>query len=105
VIVPLSLGVHQNDECVFEPRLPTWKVEAIESMTMGTYTKIYLQFPRKFWFDTEMALYADTERGKYPVWQSFDHPDSFPGSGILFVTVTGDFSRRMESLTDSRVKS
>ena len=35
-----------------------------------------------------MALYADAERGRYPVWQSFDHPDFFPGSGILFVTVT-----------------
>lgn len=70
-----------------------------------------------------MALYADTERGRYPVWQSFDHPDFFPGSGILFVTVTvrrrpspeinyprlipsqGDFSHRMESLADSQVKS
>ena len=29
-----SLGVLQNDEVVFEPRLPAWKVEAIESMTM-----------------------------------------------------------------------
>ena len=35
-----------------------------------------------------MALYADAERGKYPIWQSFDHPNYFPGSGILFVTVT-----------------
>jgi len=73
-----------------------------------------------------MALYADPERGRYPVWQSFDHPDYFPGSGVLFVTVTvrpfspgvhyprlipvelvpkGDFSHRIESLTDSQVKS
>ena len=35
-----------------------------------------------------MAVYADSERGYYPVWQSLDHPDFFPGSGILFVTVT-----------------
>ena len=71
-IVTFSLGVLQHDEVIFEPRLPTWKVEAIESMTMvgdepiemcvpsdrfvpqGTYTKIYLQFPRKFWFDTQV---------------------------------------------------
>ena len=71
-IVTFSLGVLQHDEVVFEPRLPNWKVEAIESMTMvcdeqigtrflsdrfasqGTYTKIYLQFPRKFWFDTQV---------------------------------------------------
>lgn len=35
-----------------------------------------------------MGLYADYERGKYPVWQSLDHQGFFPGSGILFVTVT-----------------
>ena len=35
-----------------------------------------------------MALYADHERGRYPVWQSLDHPSFLPGSGILFVTVT-----------------
>jgi polyamine oxidase len=35
-----------------------------------------------------MAIYADSERGRYPVWQSLDHPNFFPGSGIVFVTVT-----------------
>ena len=35
-----------------------------------------------------MALYADRERGRYPIWQSLDDPDFFPGSGILFTTVT-----------------
>ena len=35
-----------------------------------------------------MALYADSYRGRYPVWQSLDHPNFFPGSGIVFVTVT-----------------
>jgi len=51
-----------------------------------------------------MALYADHERGRYPVWQSLDHPNFFPGSGILFVTVTGEFSKRIESLPDSHVR-
>lgn len=35
-----------------------------------------------------MAIYADVERGRYPVWQSLDHPNFFPGSGILFATIT-----------------
>ncbi len=80
-------------------------MEAIQSMTMTTYTKIFLQFPHKFWFNTEarllfssvnpdpettpqMGLYADNERGRYPVWQSLDHPKFLDGSGILFATVT-----------------
>lgn len=32
-----------------------FKKEAIASMTMATYTKIFLQFPKKFWFDTEVS--------------------------------------------------
>ncbi len=35
-----------------------------------------------------MGLYADPERGRYSAWQSLDHPNFFPGSGIIFVTVT-----------------
>ncbi|KAI0668914.1 amine oxidase [Trametes maxima] len=99
-----SLGVLQHDDVVFEPPLPDWKEEAIQSMTMATYTKVFLQFPEKFWFDTEMALYADPERGRYPVWQSLDHENFFPGSGIIFVTVTGDYSERIEALSDAQVQ-
>lgn len=104
-ICTFSLGVLQNNRVEFQPPLPAFKVEAIQSMTMATYTKVFLRFPKKFWFDTEMALYADAERGRYPVWQSLDHPNFFPGSRILFVTVTGDYSLRIEHLSDSQVKS
>ncbi|KIM37932.1 hypothetical protein M413DRAFT_76550 [Hebeloma cylindrosporum] len=99
-----SLGVLQNDDVTFTPALPGFKQEAIQSMVMATYTKIFLRFPQKFWFDTEMAIYADSERGRYPVWQSLDHPNFFPGSGIVFVTVTGDYSVRIEALPDSQVQ-
>lgn len=33
-ITTFSLGVLQNDDVLFEPPLPTWKQEAIQSMTM-----------------------------------------------------------------------
>jgi len=33
-----------------------FKQEAIQSMVMGTFTKIYLRFPQKFWFDTEVHI-------------------------------------------------
>ena len=36
----------------------------------------------------QFALYADHERGWYPVWQNLDMEGFFPGSGIVFVTVT-----------------
>lgn len=52
-----SLGVLQDDYVTFEPPLPDYKMEAIQSMTMATYTKIFLKFPEKFWFDTEVNLF------------------------------------------------
>ncbi|KAH9003706.1 amine oxidase [Lactarius hatsudake] len=104
-ICTFSLGVLQNDDVWFDPPLPAWKVEAIYSMTMGTYTKIFLQFPQKFWFDTQFALYADSERGRYPVWQGLDIDGFMPGSGVVFATVTGDYSKRIEAMTDAQVQS
>ncbi|CAK5274029.1 unnamed protein product [Mycena citricolor] len=104
-ISTFSVGVLQNEDVVFEPALPEWKEEAIQSMTMATYTKIFLQFEKKFWFDSQFALYADTERGKYPVWQGLDLPGFLPGSGIIFVTVTGDYSKRVEALSDKQVQA
>ncbi|KAI0063017.1 amine oxidase [Artomyces pyxidatus] len=104
VITTFSLGVLQNDDVEFDPPLPDWKVEAVQSMTMATYTKIFLQFPHDFWFDTQFALYADKERGRYPVWQGMDLEGFLPGSGVVFVTVTGDYSERIEALEDSQVQ-
>ncbi|KAJ7707536.1 amine oxidase [Mycena rosella] len=104
-ITTFSLGVLQNDDVLFEPALPIWKQEAIQSMSMATYTKIFLQFEDKFWFDTQFALYADTERGRYPVWQGLDLEGFLPGSGIIFATVTGDYSERIESLSDAQVQA
>jgi len=73
-LVSFSLGVLQNDDVTWEPKLPPWKEEAVQSMSMvsgflppravrpsystkGTYTKIFMQFPKKFWFDTEVRLF------------------------------------------------
>ncbi|KAI9435404.1 flavin-containing amine oxidoreductase-domain containing protein [Lactarius indigo] len=104
-ICTFSLGVLQHDDVQFVPPLPEWKVEAIHSLTMATYTKIFLQFPQKFWFDTEFAVYADSERGRYPIWQSLDLDGFAPGSGVIFATVTGDYSKRIEAMTDAQVQS
>ncbi|ERS95300.1 polyamine oxidase (propane-1,3-diamine-forming) [Sporothrix schenckii 1099-18] len=101
-ICTFSLGVLQNDVIDFEPPLPRWKVDAIESFEMGTYTKIFLQFNETFWDeDVQYFLYADPQvRGYYPVWQSLDGPGFLEGSHILFVTVVGAESYRVEQQDD-----
>ncbi|KAG6374012.1 amine oxidase [Boletus reticuloceps] len=105
VLCTFSVGVLQNSDVVFQPPLPDWKIEAINSIEMATYTKIFLQFNETFWFPTEMGLYAAKQRGKYPVWQSLDHVGFFPGSGIICVTVTGDWALYIEQLTHEQIQS
>lgn len=102
VVCTFSLGVLQNDVVEFSPELPRWKREAIEQFQMGTYTKIYLQFNETFWDqNTEFFLYADANfRGYFPVWQSLEAPGFLEGSNIIFVTVVGSQSYRIEQQPD-----
>ncbi|CEL01768.1 hypothetical protein ASPCAL01346 [Aspergillus calidoustus] len=106
-IATFSVGVLQNNAVRFEPELPEWKRTAIEKFTMGTYTKIFMQFPYTFWpADTEFFLYASpTSRGYYPVFQSLSKEGFLPGSHILFVTVVESQSYRVERQSDSETQS
>ncbi|KAL9050875.1 MAG: hypothetical protein Q9206_004919 [Seirophora lacunosa] len=107
-ICTFSLGVLQSDTVAFEPELPDWKRLGIETFSMGTYTKIFLQFPpdQVFW-DTsyQFFLYADPhQRGYYPIFQSLDGEGFLPGSGIIFVTVVQSQSYVVEAQDDQTTK-
>ncbi len=104
----VRLGVLQSDAVTFEPDLPDWKRLGIETFTMATYTKIFLQFPpdQVFWNTSyQFFLYADPhERGYYPVWQSLDGEGFLAGSGIIFVTVVQSQSYMVEAQDDETTK-
>ncbi|KAI2637284.1 amine oxidase [Xylaria nigripes] len=106
-IATFSVGVLQNDVVEFKPQLPRWKREAIEQFQMGTYTKIFYQFNETFWDpNTQFFLYADEKvRGYYPVWQSLSTPGFHEGSNIIFVTVVGSQSYRVEEQPDEVTKA
>lgn len=105
----------QSDIVEFSPPFPDWKRAGIEGMYMGTYTKIFLQFPARadgtfFWETTDAAtqffLYADpASRGYYPVWQSLAAPGFLPGSGIFFVTVVSSQAYAVENQPDAVTKA
>lgn len=73
-----SVGVLDNDVVAFNPPLPAWKRDSISAFDMGTFTKIYIQFPTDqiFWNQsTQFFLYADPDtRGYFPLFQSLDTP-------------------------------
>ncbi|GAB2240751.1 hypothetical protein Droror1_Dr00021269 [Drosera rotundifolia] len=82
VVVSVSIGVLQSDLIAFEPAFPEWKKQAITEFSMGTFTKIFLQFPHRFWPTgpgTEFFLYAHERRGYYPIWQEPVGPVHFTG--------------------------
>lgn len=105
-ICTFSLGVLQNDAVNFSPAFPEWKDTAIATFQMGTYTKIFYQFNETFWDpDTQYFLYASpTQRGYYPVWQSLSTEGFMPGSNIIFATVVGRESYRIEAQDDEITK-
>ncbi|KAF2119673.1 flavin-containing amine oxidoreductase-domain containing protein [Lophiotrema nucula] len=105
-VCTFSLGVLQNDVVTFEPELPQWKQDGIATFQMGTYTKIFYQFNETFWDpDTQFFLYASpTQRGYYPVWQSLSTEGFLPDSNIIFATMVGRDSYRIEAQDDEITK-
>ncbi|KAL2219650.1 putative flavin-containing polyamine oxidase [Thermoascus aurantiacus ATCC 26904] len=96
-ICTFSLGVLQNGDVSFTPEFPRWKETAIRKFSMGTYTKIFLQFDETFWpVNKQYFLYASpTTRGYYPVFQSLSTEGFLPGSNIIFATIVDDESYRV----------
>ncbi|KAL4927534.1 putative flavin containing polyamine oxidase [Aspergillus undulatus] len=105
-ICTFSVGVLQNDVVEFTPPLPEWKQTAIHKFSMGTYTKIFMQFNETFWpNNTQFFLYADpTTRGYYPVFQSLSSEDFLPDSNIIFVTVVESQAYRVERQSDAQTQ-
>ncbi|KAG6888936.1 hypothetical protein C0992_007049 [Termitomyces sp. T32_za158] len=117
-ICTFSLGVLKNEDVKFQPDFPGTPPPSLAQSTLNnhvprfqarSYSKhddgnLYEDIspvPREVLF----GLYADSERGRYPVWQSLDKEGFMPGSGIIFVTVTGDYSERIEAMSDEEVKA
>ncbi|KAI9486955.1 MAG: hypothetical protein EXX96DRAFT_551307 [Benjaminiella poitrasii] len=108
-ITTFSIGVLQHKDIEWSPPLPSWKLEGIYGFHMATYTKIFLNFPSKFWDDNQFTVWADPDqRGFYTAWQNLNAPGFLPEnstSNIFFVTVTQDMSYHVEAMKDDDVKA
>jgi len=105
-ICTFSLGVLQREVVSFNPDLPPEKREAIAAFDMGTYTKIFMQFPTRFWLEeAQFLMYASpTRRGYYPVFQSLSAPGFLDDSNILVGVVVNKEAIRVSRQPENRTK-
>ena len=71
VIVTTSLGfLKQNYKSLFTPELPETKGQLIRSIGFGTVNKIFLQFERPFWGESDgfKLVWSERDRSEFPAW-------------------------------------
>ncbi|VDM93008.1 unnamed protein product, partial [Onchocerca ochengi] len=101
VLCTLPLGVlkrsvrNRNNAPSFQPELPSWKINAINSLGFGNVNKIMLFFEKPFWENTRVFgqisdTMCATSRGEMFMFQA--HRDK----PILIALVSGDSANALE---------
>ena len=103
-----SLAVHQydiarNDGAGFTPEIVGLHAEAINSYHFPVYMKVFLQFPQKFWDNSQFYQIFSSNGLGGSLWQNVDLPGWLPGSRILYYTLLSTDSQRFEQLSDDQV--
>lgn len=111
VISTISLGVlKHNLEELFEPQLPEINTRAIKGLGFGTYNKVFIKFPRKWWDDKWLgfALHWREEDLKELRKGKFAWLEGVVGfyivrhhSDVLFSRVSGESALYVETLPKS----
>lgn len=101
VIVTVPLGVLKAGAIDFEPALPEPVADAIARVGMGTFDKVFLQFPERFWQD---GAYALRQLGAESVpWHSWYDVSAVSGTPMLLTFAGGDWARRVEQMRDDEI--
>ena len=51
VLITVSIGVLKAGTIRFRPELPAWKANAIANTSMASYTKVFVQWEKRWWDD------------------------------------------------------
>lgn len=101
VVVTVPLGVLKAGSIAFEPPLPEAVAGAIERVGMGTFDKVFLQFPERFWQD---GAYAIRQLGAAGVpWHSWYDVSAVSGTPMLLTFAGGEWARRIEEMADEEI--
>ncbi|XP_055611005.1 spermine oxidase-like [Uranotaenia lowii] len=114
VLLTVSLGVlkHTYEE-IFDPILPSWKIDAIEGLHFGLVNKAFLEFEQPFWLElanvfrlvwrrSDLVELQNLDLGWVEGVSTFFAVDSHPN--VLGVWLVGSHGRHIESLPDEAVK-
>lgn len=103
VISSLPLGVLKSGNVLFKPALPPEKAQAISSLSMGAYNKMYLFFDEVFWDkDCEWLGYIP---GSHEVDKALDFMNysKYTEQPILLIFSAASLAKIMETWSDQKV--
>ncbi|WP_157416579.1 flavin monoamine oxidase family protein [Agromyces allii] len=101
VVVTVPLGVLKAGAIAFEPALPETAAGPIERLGMGTFDKVFLQFPERFW---QEDAYAIRQLGPEGVpWHSWYDVSAVSGTPMLLTFAGGEWARRIEEMDDDEI--
>ena len=102
VIVALPLGMLKNDNVVFDPVLPPEKIQAIESLGIGTMNKVFLKFTENFWY--EDGYFFEYLKEDYSQIIEFFSPAPTGTTNVIVAVFAGEQARSIEKMEESELK-
>lgn len=99
-IITVPLGTLQQNKIGFRPSLPSRKLAAIRSLSVGVLNKIFLCFPYMFWPEEDVLGHTTDQRGE---WSWFINLTRTTGKPVLLGLNAGKYGLQIESLTDREI--
>jgi monoamine oxidase len=103
VIVTVPLGVLKAKKILFTPELPLSKQQAINTLAMSSFNKIFLLYNEPFW-DREVG-FIWFFWGKIEWWIEAMNLFKYTQKPVLMFIMAGDFATKTQKLSDKEIIS
>jgi monoamine oxidase len=103
VIVSVPLKILQDRDLLFTPKLPQYKIDAINSTTIWDGFKTFIEFSTKFYDDENVVKINTKTKGKKIYYNAAQ--DQKTSKHILGLFVVGEAAQAFTSLSDIELKA